>query len=204
MTRPKKFTRNKDKKVDLIFNAFFDLVREKGYENVSTNHVAKDAGVSIGTVYRYFPEGKPAIIQAYFDMNFNETIDIEGFLKVGISDISELIEIFVRNHLKSHRENFEVNKALAQALISNRELFDNYESLVREMNAEFVKKLRAENEFFRAAPEERVVEKFFLIYSTLEAYVERHLYVMPVAENDENFVQFLKQMIMFIIQGLQV
>jgi len=63
----KKFTRNPQEKIDLIYKTFFHLILENGYQNVSTNHIAKAAGISVGTVYLYFPGGKKDIINGYFE-----------------------------------------------------------------------------------------------------------------------------------------
>ena len=63
----KKFSRNKQAKIEKIYDAFFRLVSERGYGKTSTNHVAEEAGVSIGTVYRYFPDGKDDILLNYFE-----------------------------------------------------------------------------------------------------------------------------------------
>jgi len=48
--------------VDSILDAAADLVAEAGYESVTTNAIAERAGISIGTLYRYFPD-KDAILR---------------------------------------------------------------------------------------------------------------------------------------------
>ena len=49
-----KFHRDKEGKIKLIIETFVRLINQKSYTNVSTNLVAKEAGLSIGTVYNYF------------------------------------------------------------------------------------------------------------------------------------------------------
>lgn len=39
------------------------LFAERGYENTSVNDVAEEAGVSVGALYKYFPD-KPALLEA--------------------------------------------------------------------------------------------------------------------------------------------
>ncbi len=39
------------------------LFAERGYENTSVNEVAKEAGVSVGALYKYYPD-KPALLEA--------------------------------------------------------------------------------------------------------------------------------------------
>jgi AcrR family transcriptional regulator len=50
-------------RVDLILDTAADLFTEVGYEASTTNAIAERAGVSIGSLYRYFPD-KDAILHA--------------------------------------------------------------------------------------------------------------------------------------------
>ena len=52
--------------VDLILDTAAILFAEMGYENATTNAIADKAGMSIGTLYRYFPD-KNAILKALAD-----------------------------------------------------------------------------------------------------------------------------------------
>lgn len=50
-------------RVDLILDTAADLFAEVGYESMTTNGIAERAGISIGSLYRYF-SGKDAILRA--------------------------------------------------------------------------------------------------------------------------------------------
>lgn len=50
-------------KLELIFEAATRLLEKKAPEDISTNAIAELAGISIGTLYQYFPD-KGAIFQA--------------------------------------------------------------------------------------------------------------------------------------------
>jgi AcrR family transcriptional regulator len=50
-------------RVDLILDTAADLFAETGYQNTTTNAIAERAGISIGSLYRYFPD-KDAILRA--------------------------------------------------------------------------------------------------------------------------------------------
>lgn len=54
------------KTVARILTAAQEIVRRKGLAGLTTNHVAVDAGVSIGSLYQYFPN-KNAILIALFE-----------------------------------------------------------------------------------------------------------------------------------------
>jgi AcrR family transcriptional regulator len=51
------------RRVDLILDTAADLFAEVGYESMTTNGIAERAGISIGSLYRYFSD-KDAILRA--------------------------------------------------------------------------------------------------------------------------------------------
>jgi DNA-binding transcriptional regulator YbjK len=56
-------TRDREEKINLIYEAFSRIVESIGYEKATTRKIAEEAGISVGIIYRYFSEGKPAIAQ---------------------------------------------------------------------------------------------------------------------------------------------
>ena len=52
--------------MDLILDTAATLFTEVGYENATTNAIAERAGISIGSLYRYFPD-KDAILRTLAD-----------------------------------------------------------------------------------------------------------------------------------------
>jgi AcrR family transcriptional regulator len=54
-------TRSQER-VDLILNTAAELIAEAGYETLTTNAIAERAGISIGSLYRYFSD-KDAILR---------------------------------------------------------------------------------------------------------------------------------------------
>ncbi len=57
--------------VDAILTATAELLVELGYERTTTNAIARRAGVSIGSLYQYFPH-KEALFTALCDQHMNE------------------------------------------------------------------------------------------------------------------------------------
>jgi AcrR family transcriptional regulator len=52
------------KRVDLILDTAAELFAEVGYETATTNAIAERAGISIGSLYRYFPD-KETLLRAW-------------------------------------------------------------------------------------------------------------------------------------------
>lgn len=55
--------------VDALLQATAQLLEEAGYARLTTNHVARRAGVSIGSLYQYFPS-KEALCHALAERHF--------------------------------------------------------------------------------------------------------------------------------------
>ncbi len=199
----KKFIRNKEEKIEIIYETFLNLLKDKGYNNLSTNHIAEIAPISLGTIYRYFPEGKAAIIKGYFEHIKEKIIDEEFFELASENDLSKLFKLIISKHLKVYRNNLEAFLAYEQALLSNKELFKNHRISVYEFAKETVKKLREGNEAYRNLPEERFIESFLLIYNLIEAITHRHLAIIPMFKSDDEIIKFLTKLVMFSIQYLR-
>jgi AcrR family transcriptional regulator len=52
--------------VDSILDAAARVLRKHGYEEATTNRVAEVAGVSVGSLYQYFPN-KEALVHALIE-----------------------------------------------------------------------------------------------------------------------------------------
>lgn len=61
--------------VEAILTAAAHILTEHGYDSASTNHIAQRAGVSIGSLYQYFPN-KEAIMSALREQHVNEMVAI--------------------------------------------------------------------------------------------------------------------------------
>src|SRR5579864_7422098 len=61
--------------VDAILQATARVLRRDGYDKLSTNRVAVEAGVSIGSLYQYFPN-KEALVAALIDKHRNAMMSV--------------------------------------------------------------------------------------------------------------------------------
>ncbi len=76
-TTPRKLPQQDRSKmtVDAILIATARILTEEGYDKASTNRIAELAGVSIGSLYQYFPN-KEALVAALRDRHANEMMEI--------------------------------------------------------------------------------------------------------------------------------
>jgi AcrR family transcriptional regulator len=128
--------------VGAILQAAARVFAELGYANTSTNHIADEAGVSIGSLYQYFPS-KDAILVALAEQH------VENAFAAVLEEVREkrdapprellraLVEALLRAHQKEprlHRVIFEEAHLLDQSFRRRlEELDDRALNLAREI-----------------------------------------------------------------------
>jgi AcrR family transcriptional regulator len=199
LMKSKKFTRNKQEKIDSIYSTFYRLLNEIGYDKITTNLIAEVSEISIGTIYRYFPNGKSSIIKGTLEHTSDKIFNIDDFNSMNEDNFTEILELIIRKHLNEHRENFQYHVAVNQAILSNRELFIDYGDSINELFEIIADDVRRSNIFFQNVPRNLLVATLLVVFNTLEALTHRHLYITPIFSTDEELVQFLKQVLSMII-----
>lgn len=82
-------------KTNKILNTAKALFSKKNYFNVTTNEIAKEAGVSIGTLYSYFSDKEAILVALLNDYNASfitifddiNTQDFWNFLRVSLEGV---------------------------------------------------------------------------------------------------------------------
>lgn len=193
----KKRTRNIQEKIDLIYKTFFELVLEKGYSKTTTNHIAERAQISIGTVYRYFPNGKSDIIIKYFDSTKDIIFDIQDFSRIKENNLVEVFEKFIRRNLKNHKENLGYHMAFHNAIMSDKELLEKYKTNIVKICTKLARQLRSSNLLLKTIPENRLIKVFVLIFNLIQANIFHHLFINKIFDDDDYFIRFLANLVEF-------
>jgi len=178
---PRRHVRDKDAKIRLIFETFADLVNRNGYDRLSTRHIAEAAGISVGTIYHYFPGGKHTIASRYIDRVTDELFDPSIFRGIEERDLRWFFDGLIRRYLFVHRESLEIHRAIDQAILADPDVRRrNRDSIVTNME---------------------VLAGFLLLFNVLEGIIHRHLFVYPLFEADEELISFLVNLLECITQG---
>ncbi|NHK31575.1 MAG: TetR/AcrR family transcriptional regulator [Asgard group archaeon] len=197
----KKFKRDKEEKIDRIIRIFYDLTNERGYGNVTTDDVAKVAGVSIGTIYRYFPRGKPSIVKESFEKISEQLVDLESFKNLTQNNLSKKLEEFFSHHIASHRENIETHLAMDSAMLTNPEMFKDYRNIIVDYFTKTVNELQKMNPYFKERSGLEVLQEMLFMFNIVEALVHRHVFIIPIFQTDEELVLFLRNLFLNIISN---
>jgi AcrR family transcriptional regulator len=72
--------------VDALVEATARILVKEGFDKASTNRIAEAAGVSVGSLYQYFP-GKEALVVAVMDRHNEETMRL---VRSELADVTAL------------------------------------------------------------------------------------------------------------------
>jgi AcrR family transcriptional regulator len=124
--------------VDAIVAATARVLVRDGYDALSTNRVAKEAGVSVGSLYQYFP-GKEALVAAVMEQHasrMQENIAARMQSAPPAASAEEVATELIRAMLAAQQAEPRLHRVLVEqvprigALRRLHELFSNYERLV--------------------------------------------------------------------------
>jgi AcrR family transcriptional regulator len=184
----------------LIYDTFFKLILKQGYHKTSTNHVAKSAKISIGTIYKYFPKGKIDIIRKYFEKSIETFLDSQDLSTMNDENLRDLLNHFVLDLFENHKKNKGYNLAFRSAIQSDKILHDAHKEKSFHFFKELVQKLRKSNENFKQISEKKLVNVFIFMYNLVNAILYHHLSVMELFDTDDKFIEYLSNLVAFSLQ----
>ncbi|MCP4808073.1 MAG: TetR/AcrR family transcriptional regulator [Proteobacteria bacterium] len=103
--------------VDAILEATTRVLRDEGYDKASTNRIAKVAGVSIGSLYQYFPN-KNSLFLALLEQHAERQAATVARMLAGMhaAPPEQLIRQTVEALLAAHRVDPELHRVLMEQL----------------------------------------------------------------------------------------
>src|SRR5260370_22721845 len=118
--------------VDALLEATARVLMKEGYDRASTNRIAEVAGVSIGSLYQYFPS-KEALVAAVIDRHTQNISEVtrNALLKAAALPIEAAAREFVSVAIDAHRVNPKLHGVLAEQIPRVGRL-ENIEANVRE------------------------------------------------------------------------
>lgn len=155
--------------VDAILQASTQLLISQGYQFVTTNGIAEKAGVSIGSVYEYFP-GKEAIFAEVRRREDRRLLEL-----VLSKPVPETVRDVLRLHVSSYLQLVQSNLALHAALARDLPQF----ATLQEQEARVSQYLKLSNEFFatrrnelRPSADKEIITEFMVrvVRSTINDY----------------------------------
>jgi AcrR family transcriptional regulator len=103
--------------VNAILEATTRILVKEGYDRASTNKIAAKAGVSIGSLYQYFPS-KEALVAAVRERHAHEVLQSvrNTVAEVAARPIDDAVRGFVSIAIEAHRVNPKLHRVLAEEI----------------------------------------------------------------------------------------
>ncbi|MCA9665336.1 MAG: TetR family transcriptional regulator [Myxococcales bacterium] len=94
------------------------VLKREGYEKASTNRIAEVAGVSVGSLYQYFPN-KQALVIAVVERHSDQLIAMleRTIADLGAAPIPDAVRTFVRAMLAAHALDPQLHRVLVQQVM---------------------------------------------------------------------------------------
>ena len=123
--------------VDALIEATARILVKEGFDKASTNRIAEVAGVSVGSLYQYYP-GKEALVVAVIERHNRELMQVvRGALaEVAAQPIEQAVRRLVAAAIDAHRVDPRLHRVLAEQLPRTGRL-ENVETFNREAYALF-------------------------------------------------------------------
>jgi len=116
-TNPRKTASQKRSRatVDALVEATARVLVRQGYDGASTNKIAAVAGVSIGSLYQYFPS-KEALVAAVIERHTQQLSEVVhgALLEAGARPVEAGMRELVAAAIKAHRVDPKLHRVLAE------------------------------------------------------------------------------------------
>ncbi|WNG51620.1 TetR/AcrR family transcriptional regulator [Archangium minus] len=114
-TTPRKLPRQTRSRatVDAILEAAAQVLVEQGYEKTTTARVAERAGVSVGSLYQYFPN-KESLVAALIERHAGEMVTVAeaAFAGLKTASLEDGLKVIIRVGIDTHRISPALHKIL--------------------------------------------------------------------------------------------
>lgn len=133
--------------VEALVEATARILLRDGFDRASTNRIAGEAGVSIGSLYQYFPS-KEALVAAVIERHNRQLMTVvhEAFSRAATQPVETGIKYLVAAAIEAHRIAPDLHRVLAEqtprsGALANVELFqrsayDLFQSYLEERRDE--------------------------------------------------------------------
>jgi AcrR family transcriptional regulator len=119
LTKPRKTATQERSRatVDALVEATARILVREGFDKASTNRIAAVAGVSVGSLYQYFP-GKEALVAAVIERHRQEILQIvRGELARALGEpVGKAMRKLVAVAVKAHRVDPRLHRVLAEQI----------------------------------------------------------------------------------------
>jgi len=186
--------------VDALIEATARILVREGFDKASTNRVAEQAGVSVGSLYQYFPS-KEALVAAVIDRHNQQLMQVvRGALaEVAALPMEQAVRKLVAVAIKAHRIDPKLHRVLAEQIPRTGRL-ENIAAFNRETYALFRTYLESHADELRAVDLELAA---FVCVTSIEALTHTAVLHHPKILSDEGMGTLVDEATRLVVRYLQ-
>jgi len=186
--------------VDALIEATARVLIREGYDRASTNRIAELAGVSIGSLYQYFPS-KEALVAAVIDRHTQEISEVtrNALVKAAARPIEVAAREFVSVAIDGHRVNPKLHGVLAEQIPRVGRL-QNMEAIQQEGYALVRAYLEAHREEIDVVDLDLAA---FVLVTVVEALTHAAVLRRPDILSDEKAQRFVDDVTRLVVRYLR-
>jgi AcrR family transcriptional regulator len=193
-TTPRKRPRQERSKatVDTILSATARVLVKKGFDGLTTNAVAEAAGVSIGSLYQYFPS-KEALVAALIEQHIEEMNKaiLHELTQFAQLPMAQAVRAVVELTIRAHSVEPELHKILTEQV-------PRVGRLARLIEADNISRRMVAGILSARKDELAIVDidtAAFILCTSIEAIVHRAAYLAPERLRDPRLVDEASAMV---------
>lgn len=200
VTTPRKSASQERSKatVDALLAATARVLVKEGYDRASTNKVAEAAGVSIGSLYQYFPS-KEALVAAVIERHIGQMMGVvrASLVRVALFPLADAARELVRVMIDAHRIEPKLHRVLVEQIprVGNLEQIESVDdeaiSLVRSY-------LEAHREEINVPDLDLAA---FVAVTSVEALTHAAVLRRPALLDDERFRHEVASLVVRYLRG---
>jgi len=194
---------------ELILQVSKKLVDKNGYGNTNIIDIAKQANVSVGTLYYHFPKGKIDILLALIKKivkDFKEEAERLGFTEViDFSTVKEALIYYLSLIIKLHKRYRLTLAGWESEILSNLDYYVNLRKeveLEKEIPDEMNLFIREMSKLIKKFPDENlsIEGKEKQLYMITQAVIHKYAYDSYGFNSDEELITILSKIILTILR----
>jgi AcrR family transcriptional regulator len=178
--------------VDALMRATARILVHEGWDALTTNRVAKEAGVSVGSLYQYFPN-KDALVSGLVEGWADEMADQFAALGPVLADapVGDCVRRIVEATLEVTRADAPLHRSVLLQLprIGAMEFFERLNQRVADVLAEWISLRRAELDVEDASL------TAYVIVTSLDALLDHALLLRPDLLESRRFARELERLV---------
>ncbi len=124
---------------DKILRVAEELIIRKGYNAISAREIARNAEMSVGTLYHHYPNGKLSILEELILSYGNKFIENFDFSKIGNLSDPEIMSDYLLKLIEQHRQFAPLIKGFEIELFTNKKIISDFEALILSKESRFKK-----------------------------------------------------------------